>query len=669
MNIMPSQHTLTTTIRHALLVMMICYVPHFATTPWWLLIIVLAATGYKLLANYLGYPLLNRWIRASLVLSCLIILKIQYGNVVSGGFFIGFLLVFISLKSLEVHTMRDLKVLVLCNFYLMLTALIVNQELWIIAYLLIAVLANLSLMLRLAAPQATLWQIGNKCSKQVLIAIPISIILFYIFPRIATPLWQVPSLSQGHLGFNETMTPGSIAELFGDDSTAFRVTFKEKPILKGYWRGLILSVYDGNSWNPSWYNPARFRPLHEMDPNPIADYEIILEPHQTKWLFYLGNPTSGRPNLLFSPNVGLVSERKDIINQRFAYAFNIQAIPVQPLTNNELIQNTKLPPNKNPRLNDWAKVQFANQHQDINAFVLFLQHYIREQPYWYTLKPPALDPNNNSMDQFWFDTQKGFCEHYASAVTLILRAIGTPARIVVGYQGGEWNPIARYLNIQHNDAHAWLEYWQEGIGWKLFDPTAFIAPERVDERIRDFEARRLNQENYADGVGLSWLQQSKLFLDSARFFAERWFLFYNANAQHEFLDKIGLGQWNMGQLLQASMGCLIIFIILIGLYYQWMQRRNLDPLLIEYHLLQKEFRRFNVSTHPSATLKQQCRSLITKAPRLASTLATFLYRYERLRLQAPNMPIKENKKKTVSLFKALRQQLCHSKTPDASQNK
>ena len=163
-----TQYTVLTTTRYALFVMLLCYIPHITTAPWWLFLLVLAAAGYRIVADYFGYPRLNQWIRFILVLICLFLLKIHYGSMISSGFFIGFLLIFVGLKSIEIHHFRDLKVLIICNFYLIFSALILIQEFWIITYLLIAILANLSLMLKLNAPQASLRQIGGKSIKQLL---------------------------------------------------------------------------------------------------------------------------------------------------------------------------------------------------------------------------------------------------------------------------------------------------------------------------------------------------------------------------------------------------------------------------------------------------------------------------------------------------------------------
>jgi transglutaminase-like putative cysteine protease len=649
-SIKPSQHSLIALKRHTLVAIFICYIPHFTTAPWWVSLIFLAAMGYRLIADYFSYPLMSRWMRFIIVIGCLCLLN---GSIHSSGFFIRFLLTFITLKCIEMHTVRDLKVLILCNFYLIFSALIVIQELWIIIYLLIAIVANLSVMLKLSASQVSLKQISSRSSQQLLIAIPLSILLFYVFPRI-DPLWHVPSVSQGRTGFSESMSPGSVAELFNDDSVAMQITFKKNSILNGYWRGIILSFYTGESWNPSGYSYFSFSPLQELNANETADYDIILEPNQKKWLFYAGYPVAGGSNLLFSPSHGLIRQNKEAIVQRFAYSLKVQSAPKHILSPAEYAEATQLPGNINPRLNAWAKKQFAYMHQDVQVFITFLHAYIHQQAFWYTLTPPTLNLNRDQMDSFWFDTQKGFCEHYASAMTYILRAAGIPAHVIVGYHGGLWNPITHSVTIQQNNAHAWLEYWQEGVGWQQLDPTSFIAVERIEQTIRNRQIDNLNQDDYASISGLSWPQKIRLFSDAGRFFAERWFLFYNQNTQQSLLQNAGLGEWDAGQLLQASVGCTILFFILVALGYQWRQKHTLDPLVFEYHLLQKEFRKFNISTHPSATLKQQCKSLVDKAPDLASLLFSFIYRYEQLRLKPSQNDSKENKRATIALLKTLR---------------
>ncbi|HAT1820286.1 TPA: DUF3488 domain-containing protein [Legionella pneumophila] len=654
MDFTAKQHTLLITTRYALLVMLICYFPHFLTAPWWIVILILASISYKLITDYFAYPPLDKRIRFIVIISCFFLLKFQYGSIVSSGFFIGFLLAFIGLKTIEIHNVRDIKILILCNFYLIFAALIVVQELLIIPYLLIAILANLTLLLKLNAPQASLRQVSGHSMKLLLVATPLTVFLFYFFPRIANPLWQVPSLGKSHTGFSEWMEPGSVANLLNDDRTALRVIFKRKAILNGYWRGLTLSIYNGISWNPAWNVSSTFPPLQELATSDTGDYEVIIEPHQKKWLFYLGYPIASYPQLLFSLNFGLVSQNKNIITQRFAYALRISSSPYSPLTQKDWILNTRLPNHLNPRMTLWAKQQFAKVNYDPKAFIEFIQNYIKEESYWYTLTPPKLENQNDQMDYFWFDSRKGFCEHYASAVTVILRSVGIPARVIVGYQGGEWNPLARYLTIKQYDAHAWLEYWQKESGWKQLDPTSFISPSRIEPSILAMQAARAKQQLVIDPSRLTWLQKLKLYMESTRFFIERWLLFYNQDTQYELLEKIGLRHWNAVNLLQIVIISLVLFIIFLGACYQWRQKRILDPLLHEYHLLQKEFCRFNIPTQPPTTLNQQCKILVNKIPNLEETITTFLYHYEKLRLQHRLGKEKENKKQTILLFKNLR---------------
>lgn len=654
MNPMTASSAYSASMRYALLMSLICFVPYAFLTPWWLLLLVLIAMGYRLISDYYNRKPLPKIILIALIIGCLVALKAHYGSIISSNFYIGFLFAFVGLKITELHNERDLKVLVFCNFYLIFSALILIHELWIITYLLIAILANLSLMLKLSSPQASLRQLGSKSFKQLLIAIPLSIFLFYLFPRIANPLWQVPSQAKGHLGFSEQMSPGSIAPLFSDDSTAFRVTFRSKPLINAYWRGLILNFYNGASWRSIQYDNKQYA-LQPLTANALTDYEILLEPHQQKWLFYTGYPSSSSPQLTFSPSYGL-TYRNDPITQRFTYALQIKTAPYTALNSSELTQNTQFPKRLNPQLSAWAKQQYALLHNDTKAFIRFLQNYIHQEPFWYTLSPPDLQ-SPNQMDSFWFGTKKGFCEHYSSAVTLILRSAGIPARVVVGYQGGEWNPMARYLNVQQNNAHAWLEYWEQGTGWQSFDPTSFIAQERIDRTILEQKNELYNESNYSATSHLNWFEQVRLYWESAQFFAERWFLFYNQEAQSTLLQSLGFGHWDMGRLLQMSVGCVVLFILLFGLFYRWSQNRARDPLLVEYHLLQREFRRFHVVTSPPATLKQQCDSLSHKAPSLSRLITLFLHHYEQLRLQFLNQPSKEQNKQALNLLKQFRRKV------------
>lgn len=646
-----SRANLLTLKRHGLIVFLICYLPLLLTQPAWIFILFSAIVGYGFLEDYYNAPPTRWWLHLILIIGCLFLLGRSF---FISGFFIRFLLTFIILKYLEVRTIRDIKILILCNFFVILSSLVVTQELWIIAYLLIAIAANFSIMLKISAPEASFNQISSKNGLQLLIIIPLSLLLFYIFPRI-NPLWQMTSLEKAKMTLNDRMSPGSIGDLFDDDSTAVEITFiNNNPVLNGYWRAVILNYYTGETWYPGIYKYASFHNLNALKENELPNYEILLEPTQIRWLLYLDNPIASNTNLMFDPNHGLIRGSKQPITQRFGYSIKVQPQPYQTLSPTDYAEATKLPDN-NPRLSAWAKEQYEKANKDPAAFIAFLHQYIHEQPFWYTLQPPLLNANVNQMDSFWFDTQKGFCEHYASAVTFILRTAGIPARVVLGYYGGKWNPITHSITIKQNRAHAWLEYWQEGAGWQLLDPTSFIDPNRIDKNILVRQQEQLDQAY--DISATSWGQSILFMVDSVRFYSERWFLFYNQNTQKDLLHYVGLGNWDTWQLLQVSVVCIPLFFFLIGLYYIWWQRRKSDPLLHEYHLLQNEFRKLNIATPPSATLNQQCKTLVTKVPALSPMLLSFIYRYEELRLKQDRGDGKANKRETILLFKKLRKVL------------
>ena len=102
--------------------------------------------------------------------------------------------------------------------------------------------------------------------------------------------------------------------------------------------------------------------------------------------------------------------------------------------------------------------------------------WFRSQPFRYSLQPGALPAAG--LDGFLFDRQVGFCGHYASAFAVLMRSADVPARVVSGYQGGQWvQPLSgpAYLDIRQSDAHAWTEVWLQGRGWQQVDPTSWAS--------------------------------------------------------------------------------------------------------------------------------------------------------------------------------------------------
>lgn len=617
-------------VRIALLATIICYLPHLHTMGWWLSLLAFSAIAYRLIADFHHWPLPSSWLRMFLILACVALLIWHYQTLWSGQFFIGILLLFVALKSLEIHSLRDLRVIILCNFYVMLTVILINQELWIFAYLLLGSFVNFAAMLKITAPAVNLYDSGRTTLRHVLLAIPISLVFFYLFPRITTPLWQVPSIAKNQIGFNEEMTLNTMNEFFSDDSNVMRITFRRGFLPTLYWRGLVLSHYDGRRWTATSDSNA-FVLLPEISNQEDADYQILLEPHQKKWLFYQDYPVAATPELLFYSDEGLTQLGGRAIYQRFVYSLT-EKLPSKPyLSAYDRQINTQLPSFGNPRLRTWSQQQLAEVQGNTAAFMENLRRYIHDQPYWYSLSVEHAPPRNQ-MDSFWFDSRKGYCEYYASAVTFILRAAGIPARIIVGYHGGRWNPVSEYLTVQQNDAHAWLEYWQEGRGWLRFDPIQYIPPQRIDQQILDQQTQRFNQSLWEQSdANLSWLSRVNLFIESAQYFWERWLLFYNYDNQRSFLRHLGLQHWDGKMLLQVSVAFLLLFLLVGSIWYQVKPVKQ-DPLTAEHLLILQQLKRLGIKIDPPTTFLQQIDQLSQYRPQLKQRLHHHGLRYEQLRL-------------------------------------
>lgn len=648
-----------TTLRYALSVMAFCFLPHLTSSPWWLSLLAVTAIGYRLVASYRNYPLLSWGSRLILVLVALILLAWHYGSIFTAGFFIGTLVTFFWLKVIELHKLRDLRVMILVSFFVIFTALVVHTKLWIWLYLIIAVIANVSLLLKLDVPTARLSQITRPSLKLMLLAIPVSFLLFFIFPRIANPLWQVNAPQEGEISFTEEISPGALSSLFPSNKTVMRITFKREQARPDmYWYGLFLTYYDGITWKANLFGDFNFHTLPLLTSKERADYEVLLEPHETKWLFYLKNPDSGWPKLQFSSSSGLTRFGGKEIFQRFAYALRTQKATYKPLSHLERNLNLQLPKNANPKLRAWANKEMAQAKSDTKTFINQVLLHIHNQPYWYRLKPKAIGQDKNQLDRFWFETREGYCEHYASAFAFILRAAEVPARVVVGYFGGEWNPAGNYLNVRQKDAHAWVEYWQNDIGWTRVDPTHYIAQKRIEDKILEQNQREsalyTNWEEYRTKI--PWLAEFELQLASIKFFMERWLLFYNQERQQTLLEAFNLGAWNWKILLQVWF--ISIFVILfLGWLWAQRKRQRLDPLRKEYHRLQQELARFNVHTAPPSSLRKQWQELTQKNPNTAPLVNEYLSRYEALRLKKKDGDHPFNRKATQALLKSFRKKL------------
>jgi transglutaminase-like putative cysteine protease len=459
---------------------------HITTLPLWVPGIVVACGLIRLVLarSGRGAPSASVLITIAVLVVPLLLVRFHTFNGLVAG--TALLSVTAGLKLLETRTRRDIYIITLIIYFVSLAALLEGDSFWLLAYLIGVCWLTTATLLRLTSSgPAPDWRRSLRYGGRVLAqAMPLALVFWLLFPRFAGPLWHIPNDSQtAASGLSDTMSPGDITQLALSDEVAFRVRFEAAtpPNSERYWRGPVLDVFDGHTWSrsraPQMGAPA-LQPL-----GPSYQYTVMMEPHQHRWIFMLDWPNSW--NL---PRSGLtgdytlmqaepLSRPVDVLGTSYT---KVQS--TEPLNSRTRNRDIKLPNDRNPRTKALAQ-ELRGTHADAMEFVQAVLAMFAEQPFFYTLTPPKL--SDDSVDEFLFNTKRGFCGHYASAFAALARAAGIPARVVTGYQGGTLNPYGGYWIVRQSDAHAWTEVWIEGRGWVRIDPTAAIAPERVERGLPD----------------------------------------------------------------------------------------------------------------------------------------------------------------------------------------
>jgi len=411
------------------------------------------------------------------------------------------------------------------------------------------------------------------------------------FPRLP-PLWSVQlSGQQATTGVSDSMSPGDFANLGQSTELAFRVEFADNrpPQQQLYWRGLVFSDFDGVTWRPSpqqrqWQpapqTPAWIENAFATIPDEAkvapTNYEIILEPTQQSWLFGLDYPFTQRQDVKITSDFTLLKDQP--VTQQLRYeVLQFAPMRIDPILSDESRRlNLTLPADGNLQARTLAQQLFAQSGSDTVRYMQALERWINQTDFRYTLSPPRL--NNNRIDEFLFETKAGFCEHYASSFTFMMRAAGIPARVVAGYQGGEPSRGGNVWEVRQKDAHAWTEVWLDGQGWVRVDPTAFVAPERVEQGM---EALTQSQgaAMFGDGAAAQvsyqqyqLLQTLRRLSDQASYYWQKDVVGYDQDKQADSL----LNWFNIRSIMQQIIWLTVsaIMVMAIVILIIWQRRRK-----------------------------------------------------------------------------------------------
>lgn len=489
-------------------------------------------------------------------------LWIEYQSLMVLDFWVGLLLLMYSGKLFELHRARDVYQVVLLGYFVGMTHFLFSESILQAAVTtlgLLAVTGSLVAMHQTAHRGGALQPIKTAglvfCQ-----AIPLLLILFVFFPRLS-PFWTIP-LQQGVgiTGLSTQVTLGDINQLVRSDALAFRATFKEDPPRSKdlYWRTLVLSEFDGNTWRVGGGlsdgpdRPANGRRL---------DYSMLVQPTRVAYVPSLDRVSMVRGDGVRIDPLGIVrGERPLLDRQRFEMQSRITDRTDETLMPTELARWTNLPELGSPRARTFAdslRRSGASTEEMIQSVLGWFS-----QEFFYTLNP--VNGTGDSIDQFLFEHQRGFCEHFASSFTFLMRAAGVPSRLVLGYQGGRYNEVGNYIEVRQFDAHAWSEVWIQDIGWQRVDPTAAIAPSRIESGIGSLT---LSEMGLFDGEAwsyfklrsLSWFYEAQLRWQAISHFWDR------AVVNYDESDQLDLISWFWPEVDVSDLGHLALGLFFIGL--------------------------------------------------------------------------------------------------------
>jgi len=585
------------------------------------------------------------WVRLPLVVVGVVIVIQQAGFIEGRQFGVALLVIMSGLKLLELKSRRDLFMAVFLGFFLLVTLFLFSQNALLTLYVLALTLAYTALLVlaNRAGPELSLKQALRTALLLALGGIPVMVLLFALFPRLEGPLWSFTlGGGQGITGMSDTISMGSISSLSQSEETAFRVRFdgSPPPPQDRYWRGLVLWHTDGRRWTRVRSAEAK-QPA--TPPEGAAVYEVTMEPSDQPWLFPLDLVRGAQGGLSLSRAFELSAQRP--IERRFTYRAWSTPPPLRrPLTRQEQRLGLQLPPRVSRRVRDLAQRWRQAAGSDAQVVEMALRHF-NTQPFVYTLQPPLLD--HDPVDGFLFGTRKGFCEHYATSFVLLMRLAGIPARVVIGYQGGEMNPVGGHLVVRQSDAHAWAEVWLSGKGWSRVDPTAAVAPERVEQGITPMPAETgapaVFRVSLPDDGLVRFVRNLQWYRDNLQLMWHYWVVGYDQSRQQNLLRKLGMGSLYGYQLGIIAVAGAIAIASLLFFLLGMRQARHGDPLLAPWNRFRRKLKRAGLEAPPNQGPLDLGSAAMHRFPRQARAIQRIVALYIELRYGAGYTPEKESR--------------------------
>lgn len=520
-----------------LVALSVALVPHLPHLPLWVILWCGVAWGYLFLTTTYHLPRPGKIARLILTAGGVLGVLWTSGVSLDRDSSVGLLWIMASIKPMEINAHRDKVVTIFLTYFLAVSCLFFSSSLAVGLYMAVSIGITTAVLIHIQHPDGRLSGKLGLSARLMLKALPLTLILFVVFPRIHGSLWGVRSTTQAFSGFSDSLAPGNVTSLVRNNDIAFRAKFDHQAPSPEhlYWRGLVFWIFDGRAWHRSDNTVNIALPIKGHN---SRQYAITLEPHNQRWLFALDLPYNSAPNTIRLSDQTLSSRWR--VRQRLQYRLkSYLSYTTGPLWEWESAA-LQMPRNTNP-----AAVALAHQWRGASAnpaqIVDTALNYFRSQDFSYTLNPPPL--GHEPIDDFLFRTRKGYCEHYASAFAFLMRAAGIPARLVAGYLGGEFNPLGEYLIVRQSDAHVWVEVWLSGKGWVRSDPTLAVAPQRAEQGLAAAlppdERSVLGSLEALGPLAKHWIN-IRFGWDALNNQWNKWVLGYSSNRQKTLLANFGL---------------------------------------------------------------------------------------------------------------------------------
>lgn len=624
--------------------------PHFAHVPWWCIamsVAVLAWRGHLALGSQ---PLPSRWLVAGLLVTAAALTWWSERTLLGKDPGVTLLVVLMTLKTLELRARRDALVVFFLGFFLVLTNFLYSQSLLVALSMLLSVWGLLTALVLAHMPvgRPPLARAGWLAARAALLGAPVMVLLFLLFPRLG-PLWGVPADAVGRTGLSGTLRLGGVAQIANDDSIALRVRFFGPPPSPSqmYFRGPVLGSFNGTDWTrlaPQMPLRLQLRPNVRLEGQPLR-YEMTVEPSRLPLLPALeltpdrseAAPRLDGYELVQGPDLQWHLDRPLVERVRVQAAAWLAHRHGPAATELGLRDWVTLPGGSNPRTLQWAAALRQRpelRDADPRSLADAVLRHIRQGEYFYTMEPGVYGAD--AVDEFWFDRKLGFCEHFAAAFVVILRAMDVPARIVTGYQGTDPVPVDGYWIVRQSNAHAWAEYWQPGEGWVRADPTAAVAPERIDAG-RSLAPRQGLVAGTIGTMNPALAARLRAGWEALNNRWNQWVLGYSQRQQFDLVRKLGVQSpdWQ-------SLAHLLIAVLasgaLAGAGWAWWDRHRQDPWQRLQRRIAERLHRLGVAVQPHHPPRERARLVRAALGARGEALAAELDALDQLRYDTPGQP-------------------------------